>query len=327
MWSPAKPAQASSVNVIHFITQRAFPTSVPSVFQPHDLQHLHFPQLFDSSVRDWREASYRSACEAAAVVIAMSEWGKRDLIDKYGLEEDKIAVVPWASSLPTYPAPSPETIDPIVRMYNLPKEFLLYPAITWPHKNHVGLLRALSRLRADGLAIPLVLTGAPNALTANVMRTAAALGLRDQVLHLGYVPGEHLGVLYGRARAVVYPSLFEGWGIPVVEAFESGVPVACSAVASLPEVAGDAALLFDPASDESIAAAIRAIWCDEPLRETLIQRGLQRAGRFSWSRTAQMFRCVYAVLAGRHLSEEEMEILRGFWPGFATAKARKNAWG
>lgn len=314
--APTRPQVAHYADVVHFATQMAFPCSRPFVYQPHDLQHLHLPQLFSDWVFDWREASYRASCRAASVIVAMTQWGKQDLIKHYELPPHKIAVVPWASSLTTYPQPSPEDRSRIAVRYNLPSRFALYPAVTWPHKNHLRLLRVLRKLRDEGLAIPLVMTGGTNDYTPVVDEQVTRLGLSDQVIHLGFVPGKDLAALYDLARALVYPSLFEGWGLPVVEAFERGLPVTCSNVASLPEVAGGAALLFDPYSEREMEHAIRTIWLDEQLRRKLVAKGRQRAALLSWGRTARILRSIYRVLGAAQLSEEDRELLRDCWPGF-----------
>ena len=145
----------------------------------------------------------------------------------------------------------------------LPERFLFYPGQTWPHKNHEGLLEALALIRErHGETPPLVCSGHRNELQPKLERRAEELGLQDAVRFVGFVEPLRLRCLYQLATAVLFPSRFEGWGMPVTEAFSLGVPVACSNTTSLPEVAGDAALLFDPESAEEMAEAAWSLWTD-----------------------------------------------------------------
>ena len=126
---------------MHFPIQDAFTTELPSIYQPHDLQHLHFPEFFSRWERERRERIYRTHCERAEMVVAMTSWGKRDLIEHYGLPDEKVRVVPWGSVLWEYPKPSAVRTRALRARLSLPDEFLLYPAQTWPHKNHEGCSR------------------------------------------------------------------------------------------------------------------------------------------------------------------------------------------
>jgi glycosyltransferase involved in cell wall biosynthesis len=187
---------------------------------------------------------------------------------------------------------------------------LLYPAQTWPHKNHVALLRALALLgRRHGLTIPLVCTGRTTAHLRTIEAAVGDLGLRGLVSFVGFVSPAELVCLYRMCRAVVVPTLFEAASFPMFEAFVLGAPVACSDVTSLPEQAGDAALLFDPRSPDEIAEAIRLLWTEPDLRETLIARGHVRIRSSSWRDTARTFRAHYRRIAGRELLEEDRELV------------------
>src|SRR5262249_42109345 len=162
---------------------------------------------------------------------------------------------------------------------------IFYPAITWPHKNHIALLKALAVLREKGTIIPLVASGHQQEFYRTIEQWIRQLHLQDQVRFVGFVDSIELQCLYRLCRGLAFPSKFEGWGLPVTEAFSLGVPVACSNVTSLPEVAGDAALLFDPDQPEQIADAVYKIWTDDTLRATLVQRGKDRSKLFSWDHT------------------------------------------
>jgi glycosyltransferase involved in cell wall biosynthesis len=302
--------EEEGVDVIHFPFQDAFTTDVPSLYQPHDLQHLHLPEFFSRWHYERREKIYRTHCARATAVVAMTSWGRRDFIESYGLSEEKVWVVPGASVLPDYPAPSAEDLDEIRSSLSLPGAFLLYPAQPWPHKNHDRLLDALALVRdRTGTTIPLVCSGAEAGAFDRVRSHAVELGLEKTIVFPGFVSPKELRGLYELATALVFPSRFEGWGLPVCEAFSAGVPVASSSATGLPDLVGDAGLIFDPESTEQIAEAVERIWTDEGLRRSLAERGRGRDELFSWDRTARLFRAHYRRIAGRRLAEEDRILL------------------
>jgi glycosyltransferase involved in cell wall biosynthesis len=302
--------EAAGADVVHFPFQDAFTTDVPSIYQPHDLQHLHLPELFSPWIGRRREVIYRTHCERAGAVVAMTSWGRRDLIESYGLTEEKVRVVPGASVLPEYPAPSSTDLEEIRARLSLPDFFLLYPAQPWPHKNHALLLEALAVVRErTGTAIPLVCTGAPVGQFHQVRDRAVELGFEHTITFPGFVSPQELRGLYELATALVFPSRFEGWGLPVCEAFSAGLPVASSSATGLPALIGDAGLIFDSESTEGIADAVQRIWTDEGLRRTLAERGRERDELFSWDRTARLFRAHYRRIGGQGLAEEDRILL------------------
>lgn len=302
--------ERAGVEVMHFTTQSGFSTSVPTVFVPHDLQHLHHPEFFLPFERRTRAAVYPTLARQACAVIALSQDGKRDLVERLGLVAEKVHVIGWAPVLEAYATPTVSDLAAVRRRHELPAEFVLFPAQTFPHKNHLTLLDALARLRdARGLVVPLVCPGRRSAHFSVVARRVDALGLAAQVRFLDYVPSADLAGLYRLARAVVFPSLFEGYGLPIVEAFHAHVPVACSAVTSLPELAGDAALLFDPRNPEELASALERLWTDAALRAELVARGRRRVAGLTWREVARRYRALYRHVAGRTLSGEDAALL------------------
>jgi glycosyltransferase involved in cell wall biosynthesis len=298
--------EALGADLVHFTSQQGFLTAVPSIYQVHDLQHVHRPDMLTRMQVIYRERAYRAFCGQAAIVAVMTEWGRADVCKWSGLPPEKIAVVPWA------PAPGLR-LDLDVQhsspIHDLPDRFLLYPAQTWPHKNHLRLVAAMALLRDRGLDLTVVCTGRLNEHYAAIRRRVTELHLSDQMQFLGWVSDAELKALYQRATALVFPSLFEGWGLPLVEAFALGLPVAASNAAALPETAGDAAVLFDPERPEEIADAIARIWTDEALRSVLADYGRRRAATLSWERTARTYRALYRKVAGRILSEEDRVLL------------------
>ena len=299
--------ESLGVDLVHFVTPQGFITSLSSIYQPHDLLHVHLPETLSPLRRAYRERAYREFSRRAEFVATMTEWGRTDLCQQLGLHPARVAVIPWAP-VATVEARTADG-DPSRTMIGAPDRFLIYPAQTWQHKNHERLLEAIALLSSEGMRIDLVCTGRLNDHFRVIRRRLRELRLESQVRFLGYVSAEDLAGLYQRATALVFPSLFEGWGLPVVEAFAFGLPVASSRATVLPEVAGGAALLFDPLDTRAIADSIASIWTDEPLRRSLRDRGLVRASKLSWDRTARTFRALYRTVAGRDLTREDRDLL------------------
>jgi len=296
-------------DVVHFPKQSAFLTDVPSIFHPHDLQHLHLPEFFTRRQIELRELAYRAYAAQAQLVAVASTWQREDVMRQYDLPAEKVQVIPWAPPTSEYPPADAEELAAVRRRLKLPDAFVLYPAQTWPHKNHLALLEALAMLRRDGLVVPLVSTGRLTEFAPVLQRRAADLGLDQDVRWLGFVSPHDLVALYRLARAAVIPTKFEASSFPLSEAFQLGCPAACSTVTSLPAQAGDSALLFDPDDHAEIADAVRRLWTDESLRELLAERGRANIARFTLDRTARHFRAHYRRLAGRELSEDDVALL------------------
>jgi glycosyltransferase involved in cell wall biosynthesis len=171
---------------------------------------------------------------------------------------------------------------------------MYYPAATWPHKNHKMFLGALKIMKYRyGFDGQLVLSGIAMQTNNDILKEIIRLGLQEDVVVLGYLPQEDLPCLYNLARMMVFPSLYEGFGIPLVEAMACGCPIACSNVTSIPEVVGDAALTFDPYSVEEMAEKVWRVWNDDVLRQEMNLKGLGRVKRFSWDNMARQTIAVY----------------------------------
>jgi glycosyltransferase involved in cell wall biosynthesis len=303
-------AERAGADLVHFPVQDAFLTELPSIYQPHDLLHLHHPEFFSGWERKRRERIYRTHCERAQMVVAMTSWGKRDLLQRYGLPDGKVEVVPWGSVLREYPRPSAQDVDRLRARLSLPDGFLLYPAQTWPHKNHETLLEALALIRRrEGLAVPLVCPGKRNRHFRRIETRIGELNLSGAALFPGFVTPLELRGLYELATALVFPSRFEGWGLPICEAFSAGLPVASSSASSLPDLVGDVGLLFDPEDPEEIAASVLRLWRDPVLRQTLATRGRARGELFSFHHTARLFRAHYRRIGGVGLSDQDRILL------------------
>jgi glycosyltransferase involved in cell wall biosynthesis len=295
---------------MHFTTQGGFLTDIPFIYHPHDLQHRHLPHFFTPRKRATREYQYSTLCQHASIVCVVSEWGKQDLLGSFNLPESKVHIVNFAPDPTVCSRTDPNTVKATRLKLSLPERFILYPARTWPHKNHRRLFQALKILRdQDGLTIPLVCSGEPTEFYANLKAEAEALDISEQVSFVGFVELNELRALYELCVAVVIPTLFEAGSFPLWEAFLSQRPAACSNVTSLPAQAGDAALVFDPYKEEEIAGAVKRLWTESDLRSTLVQRGTSNVSRYSWDTTARTFRALYRRLGNRQLTPEDQRLL------------------
>jgi glycosyltransferase involved in cell wall biosynthesis len=297
-------------DIIHFPFQAFTRCSIPSIYNPWDLQHLHYPQFWSKKVIACREAVYRGACNCAQAVVTASSAVKSDLQQQYGLDAQKTFVIHCAPPAALYESITDEVLRDVRARYRLPELFAFFPAQTWAHKNHLRLLEALRLLRdRHGIRLNLVCTGAKNEHWPVIAKSIDNLGLQTEVMFLGFVSPIELRSLYRLAQFVVFPSLFEGAGLPVIEAFQERVAVTCSDIPPLREYGDDAVLTFDPLSVESIAASLLRISSDEALREQLRARGLERARLFTWERTGKTYRALYRKVAGVSLTEEDLHLL------------------
>lgn len=256
------------------------PVPLPTVLTFHDLQERFFPEFFTPAQLEERLFHYDASLRMADVVIAVSEFTKRSCTDIVGISPRKIRRVYHAPD----ELPSPRRPDGWDASW---EKFIFYPSNLWEHKNHRTLLDALQKCRANGLAVRGVLTG--NLLgheeAWNAMIRDA--GLADSVHHLGRRSRGEIAWLFQHARGLVFPSLFEGFGIPLIEAMQSGCPIACADRTSLPEIAQASALYFDPTRSDDIAQAIARLWQDDALCHQLAQRGRERAAEFTPQRLVE----------------------------------------
>jgi glycosyltransferase involved in cell wall biosynthesis len=252
----------------------------PHVVTVHDLQHHDLPEFFSRAERGYRGLAYDRAARRATAVVTPSE-ASRERLMRIGVEPDRVEVIPYGVDHARFgpePRPADDELD-------LPERFIFYPANLWPHKNHRRLLDAFARV--DDPELQLVLSG-------QTYGKLQELGVGNRMRHLGHVSPEAMAALYRRAVALVFPSLYEGFGSPPLEAMACGCPVAASRSGSLGEVCGDAALTVDPEDTSSIATAIERLASDAELRADLRARGLERAAGFSWPATAERHVALYA---------------------------------
>lgn len=287
---------ALAPDLVHFPMQQAWRTVRRNLYQPWDLQHRHLPQFFTAAECADRDRLYRACCTQATRVVVASEWGRRDLAAAYGLDPARIGVVPMAAPTDAYPRLDDTEAKRELAALGVEPPYAYYPAQSWPHKNHLGLVRALARIRAEGgPAIRLVCSGRRTGEFAASEAEAARLDVA--LRHVGFVDTRRMVALYRGARLLVFPSLFEGWGLPITEAMSLGVPIAAARSTCIPEQLGDAGVLFDPADPADIARAVCALWEDATLRERCVAAGRARVARYTWAATAAAYNRIYQELA------------------------------
>lgn len=273
---------------------------VPIVLTIADIQQEFHPEFFSYSELRRRNQQYRPSAVLANRIIAVSEFTRGSLIEKYRISSQKIDVVHELIDAEFYKVVSQSSVDRVRNKYGLPKKYLLYPAATWPHKNHRRLLEALAmaRTRNSESAPRVVLFGMMTEGYRSILSDIDRLGLRDLVQMLGYIPYEDIPALYSAGAGLIFPSLFEGFGIPLVEAMAVGLPIACSRLTSLPEIAESAALYFDPMNVAEIESALVGLWSDDVLGERLRRNGTTRLQQFRPStiavQTMQVFSRAFA---------------------------------
>lgn len=262
---------------------------VPAVITVHDVQHEYYPEFFHPDELAHRRRFYPESCAAADHIVAVSEFTRRCVLDKYDVEPEAVSTI-WEAAGSDFDWRGARARAPAVRhKYALPARYVLYPANTWRHKNHERLIEALALYRDRyGEEPTLVLTGAGKEGQDSLDEAVERHGLSGLVRSLGYVPRDEMPTLYAGAACLVLPSLFEGFGIPLVEAMLTGCPIAAANVTSIPEIVGDAGVLFDPLDPADICRALAAILGDPGLAAELRRRGRARAELFSASRTAQL---------------------------------------
>jgi len=271
------------------------PVRKPSVLTFHDMQERFYPEFFSAKERAERFFHYDWSLRMADAVVAISDFTRDMAVQLAGASRRKIHVVHHVpDALPAPEQPAGWSADDAAR------PFVFYPANFWKHKNHLRLLTAFAQARAAGADLTLVCTGSLLGREAEWHEAVRAAGLADRVRHLGKVPRAEISWLYRHTRALVFPSLFEGFGIPLIEAMQTGCPIACGRNTSQPDVARTSALYFDASEPASIAAAIRRIATDEPLRARLVAAGRERLTAFGVRQLIDGHLAAFATACRRH---------------------------
>lgn len=282
---------------------------VPTVVTVHDLAFRVYPEQYPALKRRYLDVLTRLSVRRATRVITVSENTRRDLLRFYRVPPERVVTVPNGVDSLFTPVTDPLALAAFRRRHDLPEDFILFVGTLQPRKNLLTLLRAYARV-GEQLDLPLVVAGGKGWMYEPVFDEVRALGIADRVIFAGYAEAEELPLWYSAAKVFVYPSLYEGFGLPVLEAMACGTPVITSSTSSLPEVAGDAAVLVDPMDVEAMGEALVEVVADAELRERMRERGLAQARTFSWERTARETVAVYRTAwevgrGGRRLSGAE----------------------
>jgi len=272
-----------------------------SVVTIHDCIHLMFPQyLPNKAAYAYARASMWAAARRSDCILTVSEASKRDILHFFDVPPEKIVVVYNAIDDHFWIAPPDEDVARVRERYQLDHDFVLYVGNIKPHKNLVRLIEAFAEFRKAGFdGVKLLIIGDEISKLPALRRAVHRHKLHKHVRFLGYLPDQTLAILYRLATVFVFPSLYEGFGLPPLEAMASGTPVVTSNVSSLPEVAGDAAVLVDPYDVDSIVDGLRRVVGDREMAATLRRRGLERAREFSWARSVEKTREVYRAVGSR----------------------------
>jgi glycosyltransferase involved in cell wall biosynthesis len=270
-----------------FVSAHTLPRFFPgrAVATVHDLGYLHFPEAHPEKERRYLDWSTQYSANRATIVLADAEATKQDLITYYHIPETKIWVVYPGYDQTLRPVAEPDKIASVRQKYNLPEKYLFFLGTLQPRKNIARLVKAYAQWRqsSGNREIGLVLGGNPGWLYDEAW-TAGVEGVRLT----GYVADEDIAVLYSGALALVFPSLYEGFGFPVIEAMRCDTPVLCSSSTSLGEIGGDAVLQVDPLDVDSIAAGIGRLVDDDALRRNLVEKGRLQSQKFTWQRAAEL---------------------------------------
>jgi glycosyltransferase involved in cell wall biosynthesis len=254
----------------------------PTVVTIYDLSFLHYPQVLTAARRAYLTLLSPLSCRRARRIVAISASTRRDLVKQWGIPAGKIDVAYPGVGEQFRPLPKDEVEAFRVR-HGLPRRFILHLGTLEPRKNLVRLIQAFARLRTDA---KLVLAGGSGWLDDEITAEIERHGLQNEVLLPGYIADKALVFWYNAASVLAYPSLYEGFGLPVIEAMACGTPVVTSTASSLPEAAGEAGLLIDPEDGEMMADALQRALTDEDLRDHMRMRGLTQAAHFTWQATA-----------------------------------------
>lgn len=268
---------------------------VPTVLTVHDMIFRLFPEHQKRLNYWYLNATMPLFCQRAGAIITVSESSRRDILAHYAVDPAKVTVVYEAPAPEFMPAP-PSAVEVARRRYGLPERFMIHVGTIEPRKNLARLVEALQQLRDEGLSIPLLVVGAKGWLYDDFFRRLEALEVRDAVRFPGYVPAVDLPILYSAATVAVMPSVYEGFGLPILEAMACGTPMVSSHSSSLPELGGEAVCYFDPYEVEEMASTIRAVWTDGEQRAEMREQGLAQAAKFSWARAAEETLGIYGAV-------------------------------
>jgi glycosyltransferase involved in cell wall biosynthesis len=276
---------------LHYTRPRRLPCS--SVVTFHDMTFFLYPQLHTRPKRLFFPSAIRASARRADAIIAVSESTRRDSMRLLGIPGEKIFTTHLGVDPAFHPVRDPEMLAAVRRKYDLPVLFILSVGLVEPRKNLSGLIHAYRSALEQGITHRLVVVGRLGWRYRQVLDEIESLGLRGQVQFTGYIPQGDLPIVYNLASLFVYPTIYEGFGLPPLEAMACGTPVVTSDVASLPEIVGEAGILVPPGDQQALSQALRAVLADPGLQSHLETQGPQQASQFTWERTARQTLQVY----------------------------------
>ncbi|HKN39952.1 MAG TPA: glycosyltransferase family 1 protein [Acidimicrobiia bacterium] len=289
----AAMARRRHLDVVHHgVGTAPFVKALPTVVTLHDIQYRHYPEYFHPAKLAWLRANVPFVVRHSEVVTVPSHFVREDVLAAFDPDPDRIVVVPFGSEGLLAPSAGAAAVR---KRHRLERPFFFFPGRSYPHKNHRFLVEAFAPLasRAD-----LVLTGPPGPRDAEIAETAARLGVAGAVRRIGLVSRPELAALYESAEALAWPSRFEGFGVPVLEAMGAGCPVVASRATAIPEVVGDAGILLSPDDAPGWTEALDGLLSDPGLRSDLVRRGRERLKEFSWERSGVLQVAAYEQAVG-----------------------------
>jgi glycosyltransferase involved in cell wall biosynthesis len=270
-----------------------------TILTVHDLSFIRYPQCADANLRAYLNKVVPRSVHRADLVLADSHSTKDDLMELLAVEPARIEVVYPGVEERFHPIEDQTLLEQVRNRYNLPPRFILGLGTLQPRKNFTRLIEAYSLLVIRYPSLHLVIAGGKGWLYEEIFATVERLGLEEKVVFPGFVADEHLPALYNLADLFVFPSLYEGFGLPPLEAMACGTPVITSDASSLPEVVGQAGLMVEATDVESLAEAMQRVLEDDALREGMIARGLEQARKFTWGKAAAKLLSLYETLGER----------------------------
>ena len=268
------------------------PSRAPCIVTVHDLSFVVVPEYAHPQLRSYLTTALPRSLRRASAVITVSEQVRQELLDHYRLQPDLVVTIPHGVST-TLMLPADVDTEQVLSRLGVCQPYFLMVGTIEPRKNHLGALKAFVQLAERHPEASLVVTGAPGWLSEPILRALGEAAARHSVRLLGPVPDRDLAVLYSRCAALVYPSWYEGFGLPILEAMAAGAPVITSNVGALAEIAGDAALTVAPGRPEELMLAMERVLCEDVLRQQLAEAGLRQARAYSWERAARMHLDLY----------------------------------
>ena len=299
LWEQVAWPQAAAGRGIDLLHSMAFVTPLwqpcPTVVTVYDLSFLHFPARFPFLQRFYLRTQTRRSCRQARRVVTISESGKEDVYRFFGVAQEQIDVVFPGVGAAFHPRPVAE-VAAFRRQQGLPERFVLHVGTLQPRKNIPRLIEAMARLRRPEL--PLVLVGGKGWFYDEIFAQVERLGLEKQVHFAGYVPDEALPLWYSAASLLVFPSVYEGFGIPIIEAMACGTPVVAADASAVPEAAGKAAVLFPADSVDALVSQMLAVLDNREQAATMRQEGVKQAAKFSWAHAGEAMVAAYCRALG-----------------------------